>query len=136
MIRKQSGVEGLGPKNGEYTLLRNGIKGERKDFMPGVLPVGMDVVMPHRKASLEPELHEHPSAWGFRLASGPLALEETELDLELGKMRVIFFPVLPGTRSFINLDEVLLSGAGKRTARRVNIGTMVEHRKYALFLKV
>ena len=64
MIRKQSGIEGLGPKNGEYTLLRNGIKAERKDRMPGVLPVGMDVAMPHRKASPEPELHEHPSVSG------------------------------------------------------------------------
>lgn len=57
-----------------------------------------------------------------------------ERDLKPGKMRVIF-PVLPGARSFIYLNEVLLSGADKRTAR-VSVGAVGEHRKYARSLKV
>lgn len=56
--------EGLGCKKGEYALLRNRIKGEWKDVMFGVLQVDMEVLMPRRKASLEPELHEHSSIGG------------------------------------------------------------------------
>ena len=32
--------------------------------MSGVLQVDMEVLMPHRKASLEPELYEHSSVGG------------------------------------------------------------------------
>lgn len=55
--------EGLGFKKGEYALLRNRIKGEWRDVMSGVLQVDMEVLMPHRKASLEPEL-KHSSVGG------------------------------------------------------------------------
>lgn len=56
--------EGLWFKKGEQALLRNRIKGEWKGVMSGVLQVDMEVLLPHREASLEPELREHSSVGG------------------------------------------------------------------------
>ena len=94
--------------------------------MSGVVHVDMEVLMPHRKASLEPELHEHSSVGGVLLGKRAMWMERDGARPEAGEMRVIV-PVLPGTRSFIYSNEVLPSGADKRTAR-VSVGAVGEQK--------
>lgn len=77
--------------------------------MSGVLQVDVEVLMPHRKASLEPELHDTQVYAGFLLGKRTMWMERDGARPEAGENESHLLPC----SSWDQKLHLLLSGAGR-----------------------